>query len=140
MYTFNDAERRILAVPEVDVHSPLGWSYKHAMIKGFRFDVPAKELDKCRSLNGIFTTTQGGLYLLKAIILVDQKAFFFGKSIKVASHLVDRHNTFIYKVTHVGKRIKLVPIQSVLGFKYHAWVKKNKLIYIVKIPSTNEVE
>lgn len=127
-------------MPELDVTSPVGWSYKHAMIDGFRFDVPTLELEKCVSINGIFTTTQGGLYLLKAIILVDHKAYFFCRIIKTSSALVDRHNRFIFKVTSVGKRIKVVAIDFVLGYKYHALIKKNQFLYIVKIPSTNEVE
>jgi len=69
------------------------------------------------------------------------RGFLLARSVRTTPHLGPGLDTFIFKVTAVGKRIKTVAVECVLGFKYHAMLNSSgELAYLVKVPNTRELE
>lgn len=50
------------------------------------------------------------------------------------------HNKCILKITNVGKRLSVLPVQSVNGEKFHVMLDKNEMSVLTKLPNLCEVE
>lgn len=133
-------EQRALHSAE-GIVSTVGWCFKHAIINGFRFDIPPAKLQEALSCNCIFTTTHGGLFLLQTILLIEQKGFVLCKKIQQKQHMGPDLDEFIIKVGSVGSRTTIIRIDTIIGFKYHVLLDENGTIsYLTKLPNTREVE
>jgi len=59
-------------------------------------------------MNGVFTTIDGGIYVINAIVLVDQKALILAGKLSVTP--AETGNGFLYKVNAISNRPKALSI------------------------------
>lgn len=140
-YRLQSDEKSVIQMVGVAANSNVGWTYKHIMIKGYKFDVPPKSLLKCQSTNAVLTTSEGGIYLLHRILLIDQRTFMLCRKLITTSAIDDPNNYSVRKVLSIGQRITAVSVFNVLGYKYHILIdKKGNITHVVQLPNTTEVE
>jgi len=138
-YALNLDEQKLLCA--AGISSKFGWAYKHTIIKGFKFDIAPRKLADTLSCNCIFTTKQGGLYFLETVLLIEHKGFLICKQISKLQHMGPDFDDFVIKVGAVGKRLKAVAVENVLGFKYHVLLdSKGEISFVSKVPNTREIE
>jgi len=133
-------ELRVLHSAE-GISSNFGWCFKHAIINGFRFDVPPEKLAEALSCNCIFSTKSGGLFFLNTFLLIEQKGFALCKKIQTKQHMGPDLDDFIIKVGGVGTRTMIVRIENIIGLKYHLLLQEGgKIAFLTKLPNTREIE
>jgi len=138
-YNLSEAEERVLE--PAFITSKYGWRYKHAIVHGFRFDIPPKSLKKALSCNSVFTTSEGGLYFLDTILLIQHKGFFLCRKLPIKEHMGTDLDSFAIKVGAIGRRVMAVPVDNVLGYKYHVTLNHaGDINFVSKLPNTREVE
>lgn len=142
MYRLNETEKRVLSQSGINTDSPMAWCFKHVIVKGVLFDVPPANFLKNLSCNCLFTTQTGGLFLISAIILYNQKGFIFAKKLSTNTSLIGKDfSQFVTKVSSVGVRLKVASLETVLPYKYHLMLNEDgQFDYIAKIPNTCELE
>jgi len=138
-YSLSEAEQRVLQ--PANITSKYGWRYKHTIINGFRFDMPPKILKKALSCNSVFTTTEGGLFFLDTILLIQHQGFLLCRKIPIKEHMGTDLDSFVIKTGTIGKRVIAVSVCNVLGFKYHVTLNHaGEMIFVSKLPNTREIE
>jgi len=86
-----------------------------------------------------FTTIDGGIYGINAIVLVDQKALILAGKLSVTP--AETGNAFLYKVNAISNRPKALSILKVKGIKYHVLTDKSgQITHVSQLPNTVEVE
>lgn len=138
-YSLNNEELRVLQ--PYNITSRIGWSYKHTIINGYRFDKPPKNLQKALACNSVFTTSDGGLYFLDVILLIEHKGFILCRKIPPRDHFSTRLDAFVVKAGPLGRRVIAVPVANILGYKYHIFLNHaGDINFVSKLPNTREVE
>jgi len=139
VYALDEEEERRLQAHGIT--SKFGWAYRHAIIHGFRFDIPPKILSESLSCNSVFTTTNGGLFFLHTILLIEHRGFLLASKLPSLVNMNPDLDAFSIKVGPMGRRIKAIPVDCVLGYKYHIMLNDSgEISFACKIPNTREVE
>lgn len=106
-----------------------------------RFDIPPENFLDNLSCNCIFTTNEGGLYLIVSILLYEKRPFLIARKIRSKAQIGIDFEPFIVKVDAVLKRVTAVAVESVLGYKFHILLdEEGQIEYIAKLPNMCELE